>query len=511
MTSAKTSELLVGDIPGYYSQISPQKIAIYDDHTSITYRELNEKVEAIASGLHSLGVAAGDVVCAYLPNSIEYVLVVLGVAKLGAIFSPINPRYKSFEIKEILSQGKPRLVFTSKEQASAVSTVISEVGLNETKLVITDSVGPYSLSDLLKSSPQQLPQIDENYYFSLMFTSGTTGKPKGALATHKARMIWVMNAVIQYGLSDRDVYLGTMPQVHSAGLTFTLMHLYVGATVRIMPHFDPASYIEIVENEEISSSLTVPTMLTMIVEALDKQNKTLINSQLKRLVTCGSPLPINTKKRVLEKVSSQLYDYYGSTESNSMTVLRPIDQLRKPTSVGQPFRNVKLKIMNSDGAENDAGEVGEIWCLNPSSMTEYIGRPEDTIKAYTDGWYHTGDFGYIDSEGFLFLSGRMNDVIISGGVNIYPAEIEHVMLLHPKILDAAVVGIPDEKWGQAVKIFLVLKDGVSISLTEIQEHCISQLADFKKPRFFQVMDALPKNAGGKTIKSKLMELENVPN
>jgi acyl-CoA synthetase (AMP-forming)/AMP-acid ligase II len=319
----------------------------------------------------------------------------------------------------------------------------------------------------------------------------------------------VLNAAIQYGLTEDDVYLGTMPQVHSAGLTFTLMHLYAGATVRILPHFDPAAFVDIVARDGVTSALTVPTMLTMIVEALDLAPSPPTLVSLKRLVTCGSRLPLATKKRVLERVTPQLYDYYGSTESNSMSVLRPVDQLRKPDSVGQAFRNVELMIANADGSACGPNVVGEVCCINPSLFIGYRDCPEDTARTFFGRWYRTGDLGFLDDEGYLHLVGRAKDVVISGGVNIYPAEIERVLMLHPAVLDAAVVGVPDEKWGQAVKAYLVLRNGKTLDLAEVQRHCAAHLADFKKPRSVELREALPKNAGGKTIKSALAEAAHV--
>ena len=506
------SDVVVGNVPNYYAQLEPSKIALYDEKKSITYGELDNQVDILASALITLGVKSGDIVSAYLPNCIEYVLVVLSVARAGAIFSPINPRYKSVEISEILQQSKPNVIFTNVELVNNIKEVLS--GWTDKKPITIeidgqDADGTISLEKLFTVDKIKIPACSENQFFSLMFTSGTTGKPKGALATHKARMIWVMNAAIQYGLNSQDIYLGTMPQVHSAGLTFTLMHLYVGATVRIMPHFDADDFIKIVEAEGITSSLTVPTILTMLVEQLEKNKHDLTATKLKRVVTCGSPLPVNIKMRVLNKISKQLFDYYGSTESNSMSVLRPEDQLRKPESVGQAFRGVKLKIMNIHNVECSPGEVGEVWCMNPSVMTEYLNRPKETMEAFTDRWYHTGDYGFLDEEGYLHLAGRLNDVIISGGVNIYPAEIEQVLMSHPNILDAAVVGVDDPKWGQAVKAYLVTRGHVKIEIDEIQAFCEKQIAAFKKPRYVEFRNLLPKNAGGKTVKAELTGVQNV--
>ena len=490
--------LTVGVVTRHFALIEPAKRALYDGARTLTYGELEAQSSELAAALVGAGVQRGDVVCAYLPNCIDYVVVVLAVAKSGAIFSPINPRYKGYEVAAILRQARPRVVFTMGGQEETVRKAAEELR-QDFRVVNADDP---SLAALLAGPKGELPAVAESDFFSLMFTSGTTGEPKGAMATHRARMVWVLNATIQYGLDENDIYLGTMPQVHSAGLTFTLMHLYAGATVRILPHFDAAEFIAVVERERVTSALTVPTMLTMIVEEVDKSPHASL-ATLKRLVTCGSPLPLATKRRVLEKVSGQLYDYYGSTESNSMTVLRPADQLRKPDSVGQAFRNVELMIADEKGDACPVGTVGEVWCANPSAMSAYRDRPEDTARAFSGRWYHTGDLGFLDAEGFLHLVSRLSDVVISGGVNIYPAEIEQVLMLHPSILDAAVVGEPDPKWGQRVKAFVVVRAGERLDLDAVQRHCAAHLADYKKPRNVVFVASLPKNAGGKTIKSSL--------
>ena len=508
MVGVAGDELTVGRVTRHYARIAPSKTALYDGERSVTYAELDRGADRIAGALLRRGAGPGDVVCAYLPNSIDYVLVVLAVARSGAIFSPINPRYKSFEVGAILREARPCVMFTTASRKPVVLEAARALGRHEPLIVEVDGAGgddgqAIALQALLGEPPGDLPAVAESDHFSLMFTSGTTGQPKGALATHRGRMLWVLNATIEYGLNDGDVYLGAMPQVHAAGLTFTLMHLYVGATVRILPHFDAAQFVAILEREAITSALAVPTMLTLIAEAIDRRGGTVCLPALKRMITCGSPLPVATKKRVLECVTPELYDYYGSTESNSMTVLRPADQLRKPESVGQPFRNVEIMIADEAGRACPAGTVGEVWCANPSVMTAYRDRPEETARAFTGRWFHTGDLGFMDEEGFLHLVGRVSDVIISGGVNIYPAEIEQVLMLHPFVLDAAVVGVPDAKWGQAVRAYLVLREGGRLDLQSVQRHCMDHLADFKKPRSVEFVAALPRNAGGKTVKSLL--------
>jgi acyl-CoA synthetase (AMP-forming)/AMP-acid ligase II len=208
--------------------------------------------------------------------------------------------------------------------------------------------------------------------------------------------------------------------------------------------------------------------------------------------------------QVLDRISEHLYDYYGSTESNSMTVLKPRDQRRYTRSVGQPFHNVEIRIVNDSNNDVANGEPGEVLCRNPSLMTEYLDNEEATTAAFLGDWYRTGDIGHLDEAGYLYLVGRKGEMIISGGINIYPAEIENTLMSHPDILDCAVIGLPDEKWGQCVAAYVVPRDGCQIKLHALQKHCQNVLADYKKPRVLHIVPSLPKNAGGKTVKTKLV-------
>lgn len=485
------------------------KIALDDGTRRISYRELERRVGSLAATLAGFGVGRGDVVSAYLPNCIEYVITVLAVARAGGIFSPINPRFKSGELTDILGQAKPGVVVV---EQTGVATLVESLSAtrHHARLVVCGDApvapdGGCTWAEALATLPaKEEAPVAEDDYFSLMFTSGTTGLAKGALATHRARMLWVLNACILYSLAEDDAYLGTMPLVHSAGLTFTLMHLYVGGTVHILRDFSAQGYLDLVENRGVTSSLVVPTMVAMIIEELRQRRPTPRLSSLRRLVTCGSPLQESIKNEVLETISPFLYDYYGSTESNSMTVLKPRDQRRKSRSVGQPFPNVRIRVVDEDGSDTALDKPGEVLCRNPSLMTEYLNNPEATAGAFIDGWYRTGDIGYLDEEGYLYLVGRKGEMIISGGVNIYPAEIENTLMSHPDVLDCAVIGLPDEKWGQCVTAYVVPREGREPELASLQAHTARMLADYKKPRILRVVSSLPKNAGGKTIKSKLV-------
>ncbi|MFV2073657.1 MAG: class I adenylate-forming enzyme family protein [Thermoanaerobaculales bacterium] len=510
-TDIQKQALTVGDIARHPGSVSPRRIALREGKRCLSYADANRRADGLATALRRLGIRGGDMVTVFLPSCIDYLLIVLATARVGAVFSPINPRYKIKEVTDIVARARPGVVFTDDERLVLLETAIADVGLPAPRVILSgpgqekaqgDS-GPLSFDRLAETDPGPVPPISGDDHFSLLFTSGTTGTPKGALATHRARMLWVLNAVALYGLSADDVYLSVMPQVHSAGLTFALMHLYVGGTVEILRDFDPDDFLQLVERHGVTSSLAVPSMLTMILETLDRTHRCFDFSSLRRLVSCGAPLEPGRKKQIIERLTPHLYDYYGSTESNSMTVLLPGDQLRKPASVGKPFSNVELKIVAADGSPPPVGEAGLIWCRNPSVMTGYLGQEEETRAVFEDGWFNTGDLGYLDDEGFLFLVGRDTDIINSGGFNIYPREVEQVLFEHPGVLDCAVVGTPHPTWGQAVSAYIVAREDWNLGLTEVQQHVSQHLADFKKPRKVKFVKSLPKNAGGKTIKSAL--------
>lgn len=496
-------DLTVGRIGRHIAHIDGDRIALDDGIERMGYATMDARADALAGALGELGVGKGDVVSAYLQNRIEYVLTVLAVARAGGTFSPLNPRFRSGELTPILRQAKPKVIVAAADRSDPLREALEASGQRSQVVNCGGAAeGALRWEDLVARPPGSRVQVSETDHFSLMFTSGTTGEPKGALATHRARMLWVLNACILYSLGEDDVYVGTMPLVHSAGLTFTLMHLYVGGTVNILREFSPEAYLDLVARERITSSLVVPTMLAMILENMRERGIGKLES-LQRLVTCGSPLQDSTKVQVLEQVTDRLYDYYGSTESNSMTVLKPADQRRKAKSVGQPFSNVEIRIVGDEGTALPVGETGEVCVRNPSLMTGYLDNPEATEKAFTGGWFHTGDLGYLDEDGFLYLVGRKGDMIISGAMNIYPAEIENVLMAHPDVLDCAVLGEPHPKWGQCVAAYVVLRDGCHIDLEAVQTHCAGVLADYKKPRILKIVASIPKNAGGKNVKALL--------
>jgi acyl-CoA synthetase (AMP-forming)/AMP-acid ligase II len=482
----------IADIARNHARQSPDRVALDDGSRRITFAQLDALADRIAEGLIAQGVQPGDVAGLAQPHGIEATLAALAIARAGAILCPLNPRYRVAELAPLLGQARPRVVVAASEMREVVQRAAGQGGVALRTLVM-DSEVPEWAGRAPPSRPppgrgRRSPAGDDP--FTLLFTSGTTGKPKGAVATHGARMAWIRSALDVYGIGPDDRFLGAMPQAHSAGLTFTLIHLHAGATVRVLERFDADRVLQVAREEGITSMLAVPTMLRRLLDAMPADAPPL--DALRRLVSCGSPLPTDTREQVLRRLTPHLYDYYGCTESSSIAVLRPHEQRSKAGSVGRPFPGVRVRIVD-----------GEVWCDNPSTMRGYWNDEAATAAAFDGPWYRTGDLGHIDADGYLFIAGRAGDVIISGGINIHPAEIEQVLQLHPAVAEAAVAGVPDATWGKAVKAYVVLRPGASLSLAEAQRHCAEHLADFKKPRALSIVDSLPRNAAGKVVRGEL--------
>lgn len=492
----------VGDIGRRWSRASPEAIALEDGIATLTYRQLDDRATCFAAHLARVGVRKGEVVSALLPNGCHYLVAVLAVSRAGGIFCPLNPRFTATELARILRAARPAAMIINDHR----NPLLADSLLMD--LLPWERIVPIAASEAGEVADVALPPIDSEDFFSLMFTSGTTGEPKGALATHRARMAWVASAINEYGITKDDIYLSAMPLVHSAGLTLALIHLQAGARVYIMPRFDAVEFLAAIEREQVTSVLAVPTMLSMLLAELDGVERTYDLSSIRRLLTCGAPLSQKTKSAALGRISSQLYDFYGSTECNSMTVLRPCDQVRKAQSVGKPFANVEIMIAGPCGEALPSHRIGEVWSCNPSTMSAYLNAPKATQAAFSGRWYRTGDLGYVDDDGYLHLVGRAQEMIISGGMNIFPPEIENVLMEHPSVRDCAVVGIPDDTWGEVVKAFIAVRGDARLSLGDVQSHCSKQLADFKKPRQMEIVAEIPRNSGGKIVKSALTSAQH---
>lgn len=495
----------------------PHRPAVWCGDRLLTYAALDRAVDRFVAVLDANGLQRGDRVAVLLHNCPEYLMVTAAAARMGLVMVPVNFRLAPPEIAYILCDCKAsRVIFSLPYRENLAAALAEGVPLRRRDCLLVGGGGadgwgacpvaaaagdqtgsPPGVPEGSASRPDADLAWDDD--FLIIYTSGTTGRPKGAVLTHGSRMLWILGLGLEYEIRRSDVFLAVMPWHHSAGITFAMAHLHAGATVVIHERFSPEAVWDAVARHGVTTGLFVPTMLYRLLERPGQPGS------LRTVISCGSTLPVPVKQQVIETWKVRLYEYYGATESPNVSTLRPEDQLRKPGSVGQPFYNVEVRIVDEQGRDLPPGTVGEIWVRNPSLMRGYYCRPEETAAAIKDGWYATGDLGYLDEERFLYLAGRKKEVIISGGSNIYPAEVEAALAEHPAVGDIAVIGMPDPEWGEVPLAVVVLREGHRATAEELIAFCRTRLAGYKRPRRVVFAPELPRNAAGKVIRRLLAE------
>jgi len=336
----------------------------------------------------------------------------------------------------------------------------------------------------------------------MIYTSGTTGHPKGAWRPNGVNVENVLQVISIFGLNQSDVHLVCGPGYHSAVAFFATLHGVLGATNVIQHKFEAEGALDLIERHGVTTTFMAPTLLQRLVDAQERRPRDL--SSLRALILGAAPCPHALKVRAEAALGQVLWEFYGATETGINTVLRPEDQLRKPGSCGTAVLGQEIRLAGPDGSEVPDGAPGEFMVRN-SWLAEYYNRPEATGKSLHDGFFSVGDVAYRDDEGYYFICDRMVDMVISAGVNIYPAEVEAVLHAHPAVMDAAVIGVPDDQWGESVKAVVQLRPGKSASADELIAFCDQRLAGYKKPRSVDFVDELPRDAAGKLLKRKLRE------
>jgi acyl-CoA synthetase (AMP-forming)/AMP-acid ligase II len=432
----------------------------------------------------------------------------MAVGKCGMVAVPVNFRFSAPEIEYVVKQPGCKAFFVANEYADQVDGIRTRLPDVQRYVV----VGPADVSDmddyerlLATSSPAEPGiEVDDHDPWFIGFTSGTTGFPKGAVVTQGGRTMPALYIAIEYGLRDTDVGLVVMPLFHSNGFSFTHMGLMLGNTVVIMRNFDPERVLEVIEQHRVSYVSLVPTMYTRILAAPEAISRYDVSS-MRVFISSSAPLLTRTKEDILKFFpSSELNEFYGSTEAGIVTNLKPRDQMRKTRCVGQPVFGIQVKILNDEGNEVAPGEVGELYSLGPC-FQRYDGLPDATARAFRDGWFTAGDLARVDEEGYVYIVDRRTDLILSGGENIYPAEIEDVLVRHPAIAELAVIGIPHPIWGEAVHAIIVASGEDPITLDALDEFCKGRLANYKRPRSLELVDSLPKTATGKVLRRMLKD------
>jgi len=483
---------------------NPTKIALRHGTTQRSYRGLVDRFDRVTAAIiGDLGLVPGDHGAIVAKNSIAYVEIVVGASQAGVALATINPRLAPLEIATICDDAGARVLFVDSESAAT----LRELPLASVERVIVIN---NEFEDWLAQAhpPAELPVVDERDTFTIPYTSGTTGQPKGVLVPHRSRLLTLFAMAMEYGCyTPDDRFLAIAPLCHGAGMVFALAPVFFGGYAELMDQFDPGEVMKCLATEHITGFFGVPThfhgMLSLEQSYLDHHQC----PQLTTIISNAAPLPQALKERIIDHFGEGLlHETYGSTEAGIVTNLRPGDQLRKQQCVGQPFPCTMVKIADDDGDECLVDQVGELFSLSPYLFNGYWDRPKETREAFNDGWVTVGDMARRDEDGYLYIVDRKKDMVISGGFNIYPRETEEILVQHVSIAEAAVGGVPDEKWGEHLKAFVVVRPGAALDVQEVLDFCNGRIARIKTPQEVAFIDALPRNAGGKVLKTELRKL-----
>jgi len=502
----------VGDFLARRAAVSPDREAYVDTSTGLrlSFHQLNDRVNQLANALVNEGVNPGDRVALCLMNSVEFVESFLAVAKMGGVVVPLNWRLVADELEFIIKDSGAETIIYGSEFHSVVSDLQSRgdktdvarwIEAGDAASVLSFAQHYDAVRDSASASEPALGAIGDDLLF-IMYTSGTTGLPKGVVHSH-ATVFWaILTFEASCDLRDGDRYLVALPLFHVGALTPVALNVYRGVTSVVMREFDPVRAWSLIEEEAVTTTLLVPAMLNFMVQVPSEQ---IHADQLRWIQSGAAPVPVSLIEQYAG-MDIEIHQIYGLTEScGPACVIGADNALKKVGSTGKAFFHTEVRVVNDTGDDVEPGEQGEVWVRGGHIMLEYWHRPEATAETITqDRWLRTGDVATVDEDGFVFIQDRIKDMIISGGENVYPAEIENVLMSHPEVVEAAVIGQSSEKWGESPFAIVVSKEP---SLTEdsVLEHCDGKLARFKLPKGAAFIDVIPRNANGKVLKRVLRE------
>lgn len=488
---------------------SPDSNAYIYGDKSVTYKELNQQVDRFASGLFAQGIGKGDGVALLLGNSPEFVIAYYGILRLGASVVPINPLFTPAEISYILDNSQAKAVIAHVSLEPKILAVKEQ--LKNLELVIyTDGKDQECTWEHLMETSDHIfenPFIHEDDIAVILYTSGTTGKPKGVLLSHRNLTSNADSLSKLIELHEEDRVVAVLPMFHVFCMTVSLnAPIACGATVIIVPRFSPSDVVSQIREKKATVFVGVPTMFSFIYQLPEATSNDF--SSIRSCVSGGASIPVELLQKFEDKYNVCILEGYGLSETAPVVLFNPLRGTRMPGSVGLNIDRVKTKVVDADGEELPRGEVGELVVQGPNVMKGYLRMPEDTAAVLKDGWFSTGDLARMDEQGYVYIVDRKKDMIIVGGYNVYPREVEEVLYQHSSVVEAAVVGVPNEEYGESVKAYVVVNNE-QIKINDIIQFCESQLVKYKIPRHVEFLAELPKNSTGKILRRVLRQLTEI--
>jgi long-chain acyl-CoA synthetase len=491
----------------------PDHPALICGDRRFSYRDVDRLVNRTAHALAARGLAANGRVALVLPNDVEFFAVTNAAAKLSALAVPLNHRWRRDELGYVLADSGADVLVVDAAFLAEVGPAIEAAGRpsRDRVLVIGDAAGWTSFADAIATARDTPPPgaVAQSGYNIVIYTSGTTGRPKGVVHPHVDPAIGFaaqQNLVEMWGFRPDDVHLMVGPAYHTMPGAYVAQQLFVGATSVLMKKFDAEECLRLIARERVTTSAMVPAHFIRILELPKTTRARYDLSSVRKIMHAAAPCPPDVKRRIMAVFPpDSVWEFYGATEGPG-TIIGPDEWFRKPGSVGRPWPGVTVKVLDDDGRDCAPGVVGTIYLSTRGGRRfRYHNAEEKTAAAFRDDFFTVGDMGYLDPDGYLFIADRKHDMIISGGVNVYPLEIEHVLAAHPDVVDVAVLGLPDARWGESIMAVIEQRPGSALTADDAQAWTRERIADYKVPRRVEFVGELPRDPNGKVLKRFLRE------
>jgi acyl-CoA synthetase (AMP-forming)/AMP-acid ligase II len=501
----------IAEMLRWRARLDPDGIVLVHGDHSTTYAELDRRSSRVASALVAAGLQPGERVCLLDKGHDEFIEVLFGVAKAGGVYTPVNWRLAGPEVAFVLNDAEAPIVFVGESFADEVADIESD--LAKVRKLVRWGEGPdhwQPYEDFRDGADEVDPRCDTDASATAwqLYTSGTTGQPKGAELTHLNLAETAMLGPIGFGpVAPGERALICMPLYHIGGSGYALAAFFAGARLIITREADPGEILRLIGKEGIHHAFFVPALINFLLQHPDCAKTDF--ASMRSILYGASPIPAELLAAAVERIGCDFIQAYGLTETTGAIVLLPANDHvpgnPRLAACGLPVYGNRVRVVDAEGRDCGPGAVGEIIMQGPMVMKGYYNRPEATAEAIRDGWFHSGDAGYLDEDGYLYIHDRVKDMIVSGGENVYPAEVESVLFAHDAVADVAVIGVPDERWGEAVKAVVVQAMDADVDEQTLIDFCKGRIAGFKCPRSVDFVEALPRNPTGKILKRELRE------